>query len=194
MTIIKESLDYLDMEGQLESMVSIDEYAAKMGPDHEVVTLSFIVKSELAGEDLVSWFERGYDFVINASLSEGELAPGKYVVFVELDRRSRVPQRVIELLSDLKTLTGIQMTDWIVQIDDKEYPVSEEIIREKVILNPNEYKSEKENETELNEMRVADIELFWELSVSTDIVRQILSVSRNIGNQIIVDELCNGKL
>ena len=46
MTIIKESLDYLDMEGQVESMISIDEYAAKMGPDHEVVTLSFIVKSE----------------------------------------------------------------------------------------------------------------------------------------------------
>ena len=100
MTIIKESLDYLDMEGQLESKISIDEYAAKMGPDHEVVTLSFIVKSELAGEDLVSWFEKGYDFVIDASTSEGELAPGKYVVFVELDRRSRVPQRIIELLND----------------------------------------------------------------------------------------------
>ena len=155
MTTITESLDYLDMEGQLESKISIDEYAAKMGPDHEVVTLSFIVKSEMAGEDLVSWFERGYDFVIDASTSEGELAPGKYVVFVELDRRSKVPKRVIELLSDLKTLTGIQMKDWVIQIDNKEYPASEEVIREKVILNPNEYKSEKENDSELNEMRVA---------------------------------------
>ena len=155
MTTITESLDYLDMEGQLESKISIDEYAAKMGPDHEVVTLSFIVKSEMAGEDLVSWFERGYDFVIDASTSEGELAPGKYVVFVELDRRSKVPKRVIELLSDLKTLTGIQMKDWVIQIDNKEYPAIEEVIREKVILNPNEYRTEKEKEKELNEMRIA---------------------------------------
>ena len=59
MTIIKESLDYMDMIGQLDPTVSIDEYAAKMGPDHEVVTLSFIVKSKLAGDDLVSWFEKG---------------------------------------------------------------------------------------------------------------------------------------
>ena len=94
----------MDMVGQVDPTVSIDEYAAKMGPDHEVVTLSFIVKSKLAGDDLVSWFEKGYDFVLDASISEGELAPGKYVVFVELDRRSRVPQRILEMLQDLPHL------------------------------------------------------------------------------------------
>ena len=155
MTIVKESLDYMDMRGQVEPTVSIDEYAAKMGPDNEVVTLSFIVKSRLAGEDLVSWFEKGYDFVIDASISEGELAPGKYVVFVELDRRSKVPQRIIELLTDLKTLTDIPVRDWKVKIDNKDYDVSEEVIRQNIILNPNEYKAEKEKEKELNEMRVA---------------------------------------
>lgn len=155
MTIIKESLDYMDMVGQVDPTVTIDEYAAKMGPDHEVVTLSFIVKSKLAGDDLVSWFEKGYDFVLDASTSEGELAPGKYVVFVELDRRSRVPQRILEILSDLTTLTDISVNEWKVKIDDKEYPASEEAIRKNIILNPNEYKAEKEKEGELNEMRVA---------------------------------------
>lgn len=145
----------MDMVGQLNPTVSIDEYAAKMGPDHEVVTLSFIVKSKLAGDDLVSWFEKGYDFVLDASISEGELAPGKYVVFVELDRRSRVPQRILEMLQDLTTLTDISVNEWKVKIDDKEYPASEEVIRENIILNPNEYKAEKEKENELNEMRVA---------------------------------------
>lgn len=145
----------MDMVGQVDPTVSIDEYAAKMGPDHEVVTLSFIVKSKLAGDDLVSWFEKGYDFVLDASISEGELAPGKYVVFVELDRRSRVPQRILEMLQDLTTLTDISVNEWKVKIDDKEYPASEEVIRENIILNPNEYKAEKEKENELNEMRVA---------------------------------------
>jgi hypothetical protein len=155
MTIIKESLDYMDMVGQIEPKVSIDEYAAKMGPDHEVVTLSFIVKSSLTGEDLVSWFEKGYDFVLDASTSEGELAPGKYVVFVEIDRRSKVPQRIIEMLTDLETLTDMPVNEWKVKIDDTDYAASEDIIREKVILNPNEYKAEKEKEKELNEMRIA---------------------------------------
>jgi hypothetical protein len=153
--IIKESLDYMDMVSQIEPKVSVDEYAAKMGPDHEVVTLSFIVKSSLAGEDLVSWFEKGYDFVLDASTSEGELAPGKYVVFVEIDRRSKVPQRIIEMLTDLETLTDMPVNEWQVKIDDEEYPVSEDIIREKVILNPNVYKAEKNKDNELNEMRKA---------------------------------------
>lgn len=155
MAILKESLDYMDMVGQIESRISVDEYAAKMGPDNEVITLSFVVKSNLAGEDLVTWFEKGYDFILDASISEGEISPGKYVVFVEIDRRSRAPQRIIQLLQDLETLTDIPVSEWVLNIDDTEYSPDEEIIREKVILNPNEYKYEKEQEKELNEMRVA---------------------------------------
>jgi hypothetical protein len=155
MNIINESLDHLDMVGQIDPILSIDEYAAKMGPDHEVVTLSFIVKSQLAGEDLVSWMERGYDWVLDASLSDGELAPGKYIVFVELDRRSRVPARVMELITDLKTLTDIPATQWTVVINDTEYPADADVIRKHIILNPNEYKNTQKDEQELNEMRVA---------------------------------------
>jgi len=88
MTILNESLDYLDMENKVYPILSIDEYAAKMGEDKDIITLTFIVKSKLVGEDLVTWFERGYDFVLDASVSEGELEPNKYLVFVEMDRRS----------------------------------------------------------------------------------------------------------
>ena len=156
---ILESLDHGDLEGQLESRVSIDEYAAKIGPDRDIVTLSFIVKSKLSGEDLISWFEKGYDFVLDASMGDGELSPGKYIVFVEMNRRSKVPARVIELLSDLKTLTNIPLEDWIIQIDEKKYRASEEIIKLKVILNPNEYKAEKEESEDENEKPFSDLEL-----------------------------------
>jgi hypothetical protein len=76
-------------------------------------------------------------------------------VFVEIDRRSKVPQRIIEMLTDLETLTDISVNEWKVKIDDTDYAASEDIIREKVILNPNEYRAEKEKEKELNEMRIA---------------------------------------
>jgi hypothetical protein len=155
MTILKESLEYHDMKGQLEPTLSIDEYAAKVGPDHEIVTLSFIVKSKLVGEDLVSWFERGYDFVLDASVSDGELEHGKFLVFVELDRRSKVPNRVMLVLEELETLTDIPMTEWEITIKDEVYTASEDNIRENLILNPNLYRDEKEKDGELNEMRVA---------------------------------------
>lgn len=151
--ILSEGLDYQDMKGQLEPKVSIDEYAAKMGPDSDVVTLSFVVKSKLAGDDLTAWFERGYDYVLDASVSEGELSPGKYVVFVEMDRRSTVPARVVNLVRDLETLTQIPVKDWEVQIDNKTYPLNEKIIRKLVILNPNLYKTDEEKENTLNEYR-----------------------------------------
>jgi hypothetical protein len=72
-----------------------------MGKDSEIVTLAFTVKSEAAGNDLSDWFERGYDWVLDAQVSEGEIKPGQYLVFVEMNRRSSVPKRIIELLEDL---------------------------------------------------------------------------------------------
>ena len=158
---LNESLDYMDMEGQIEPEITVDEYAAKMGKDKNIVTLTFIVKSKLAADDLVSWFERGYDFVLDASVSDGEIEPGEYLVFVEIERRSKVPSRIIHLLSDLETLTGLKLKDWIVEIEGDDFDADEEIIRNNMVLNPNEYaakkeigdEDEEEKEAELNEVR-----------------------------------------
>lgn len=151
--IIYEGLDYHDMEGQMDPVLSVDEYVAKMGTDTDIVTLAFIVKSEAAGNDLVDWFERGYDFVLDASVSEGEITSGRWLVFVEMNRRSTVPNRIIELLKDLKTLTNLKVSDWTIQVDDEDYEPEEHILKQVIICNPNEYKMKKENEEELNEMR-----------------------------------------
>lgn len=151
--IINEGLDYLDMEDQIEPTVSVDEYAAKMGKDSDIVTLAFTVKSEAAGNDLVDWFERGYDWVLDASISEGELSPGKYLVFVEMKRRTKVPERVVELIDDLETLTGLTVNEWTVKIDETDYAADPEILKQHITISPHEYRVEEENEEELNEMR-----------------------------------------
>ena len=153
MTIITEGLDFNDMDGQIAPTVTVDEYEAKMGKNSDIVTLSFTVNSELAGSDLVDWFERGYDFVLDASVSDGEIEPGKYLVFVEMDRRSSVPSRIIELLKDLKTLTGLKLKDWTVEVEGEKHEPDENILKQVIITNPNVYKAQKENEEELNEMR-----------------------------------------
>lgn len=151
--ILFEGLDYEDMEGQVEPKITVDEYVAKVGKDKDIVTITFVVKSNLAAKDLTKWFERGYDFVLDASVSDGEIEPGKYLVFVEILRRSTAPERIIEILDDLSTLTGLNLKDWTIEIDDETYDADEDIIKQVIILNPNVYKKEVEKEGELNEMR-----------------------------------------
>jgi hypothetical protein len=155
--ILIESLDYHDMEGQLENTVSVDEYSAKMGEDSEIVTLAFTVFSEAAGNDLVDWFERGYDFVLDAQVSEGEVSPGEYLVFVEMDRRTKVPERICRLLEDLETLTDKPLSDWKVMIDDEEYPAEIDVLKQHIILSPQSYRekheSDEDTEENISEMR-----------------------------------------
>lgn len=160
--IISEGLDYHDLEGQLKPVVSVDEYAAQMGKDADIVTLSFIINSELAGKDLVEWFEKGYDWVLDASISDGEIAPGKYVVFVEMNRRSTVPARIVELLHDLETLTDMLVDEWSVDVDGTEYPADADALKNVIEVSPHEYRTKhpeegseepSEEDADLNEMR-----------------------------------------
>lgn len=151
--IITEGLDFMDLEGQLIPTVTVDEYTAKMGKNSEIVTLAFTIKNKLAGADLCDWFERGYDFVLDAQVSDGEISSGKYLVFVEMDRRLSLPKRIIELLNDLKTLTGLKLNEWEIVVNDEMYEPKEEILSKVITLSPHEYRIEVEKEEELNEMR-----------------------------------------
>ena len=151
--IINEGLDYLDMKGQIKPIVSVDEYSAKMGKDSDIVTLSFIANNESVAKDLVDWFERGYDWILDASVSEGEITPGKYLVFVEMKRRVAVPEHIIDLLDDLETLTNLPIEDWVVNIDNTNYEADVEVIRQHIPNSPHQYRVENGNEEELNEMR-----------------------------------------
>ena len=153
--ILNEGLDYHDLVGQMIPEVTVDEYAAKMGEDDEIVTLAFTVKGKQVGEDLSDWFERGYDWVLDAQVSDGELVPGKYLVFVEMNRRTSTPERIIELLEDLETLTDLPVKDWTITVDDEEYEPNVEVLKQKIVLSPHDYRIDIEREEELNEMRVA---------------------------------------
>lgn len=153
-TILNEGLEYHDLVGQMLPIVSVDEYAAHMGEDSEIVTLAFTVKSEAAGNDLVDWFERGYDWVLDAQVSEGEVKPGQYLVFVEMNRRTSVPKRIIELIDDLETLTDLPVKDWTIIVDEEEHSPEEDVLKQVITISPHDYREEVEvEEEEINEMR-----------------------------------------
>ena len=148
-----EALEYKDLEGMMKPTVHIDEFASKMGDDDDIIVASFFVRSKEAATDLSNWFEKGYDFVLDADESPGEISPGRFLVYVELRRRRQAGAHVHELISDLSTLTEFEPDDWTMHYNDKTVPFSQEEFERLVPLNPNDYRLRKEKD--LNTVREA---------------------------------------
>ena len=148
---LDESLNYMDMVDQVTPVIGIDEFKSQIGEDSEIITLNFIVSGEDVGNDLVDWLERGYDWIIDAQVSPGEVLDKKFYVFADMNRRSTAPRRIMEIIDDLYTLTGIKADGWELKIDGKKVPASIEAIQDGIALSPGDYKSEQESE--LNEWR-----------------------------------------
>ena len=148
-----EALNYKDLEGMMKPTIHVDEFSSKMGDDDDIIVVSFFVRDETAAKDLMNWFEKGYDFVIDADRSPGEIKPNRYLVYVELRRRSTAGDHVETLIDDLGTLTEFDKDDWTMHYRGKEVPFSRDEFDRLVPLSPKAYR-EKYDE-ELNEMRVA---------------------------------------
>jgi len=148
-----EGLQYKDLEGMMKPRVHIDEFSSKMGDDDDVIVVSFFVRSDQAAKDLMNWFEKGYDFVLDSDKSPGELKPNRYLVYVEIRRRSSAGAHVEELLKDLETLTEYDVNDWTMHYDGKSMPFSRDTFDRAVPLTPAEYRKVKEKD--LNEVRAA---------------------------------------
>ena len=152
--LISEALEYKDMEGMMKPTIHVDEFASKMGDDDDIIVVSFFVRSKQAADDLANWFEKGYDWVLDADTSPGEIKPGRYLVYIEMRRRSTAGHKIAEALDDLNTLTEFEnASDWTMHYEDQEVPFSRETFDRLVPLSPKEYRERKEQD--LNEMRVA---------------------------------------
>ena len=148
-----EALEYKDMEGQIKPTLHIDEFASKMGDDDDIIVASFFVRSQQAARDLMNWFEKGYDWVMDADVSPGEIAPGRYLVYIEMRRRTAAGARLADAVQDLETLTELTPSAWTMHYGDQTVPFSQEIFDRLVPLSPKEYRARKEQD--LNEMRSA---------------------------------------
>ena len=137
----------------MKPTIHVDEFSSKMGDDADIIVLSFFVRDKQAARDLVAWFEKGYDFVLDADRSPGEIKPNRYLVYVEIRRRSSAPDNIALLLDDLGSLTEFDPDDWQVHYDDKTWPWSVDQFRSTVPLTPDSYESR--TESELNEWREA---------------------------------------
>lgn len=148
-----EGLQYKDLDGMMKATMHVDEFAAKMGDDADIIVLSFFVRDQQAAKDLMGWFEKGYDFVLDADRSPGEIKPNRYLVYVEIRRRSAAPQHIQQLLEDLSTLTEHEPADWQWRYQDKDYNWDEQQFADIVPLTPRAYREQSDDD--LNEVRTA---------------------------------------
>jgi len=148
-----EALEYKDMVGMIKPTVHVDEFASKMGDDDDIIVVSFFVRSREAAQDLMNWFEKGYDWVMDADVSPGEIRPGRYLVYIEMRRRSNAGRNLQQAIEDLETLTELEPKDWSLHYGDDTVPFTTESFDRLVPLSPKEYRARKERS--LNEMRAA---------------------------------------
>ena len=149
-----ESLGFKDLDGLLKPTIHVDEFSSKMGDDDDIIVISFFVRNDQAAKDLMMWFEKGYDFVLDADRSPGEIRPGRYLVYVEIRRRSTAGGNVEQLLDDLNTLTEFEDSSaWTMHYRGREIPFTRDAFDSTVPLTPRAYRERYEKD--LNEVRVA---------------------------------------
>ena len=104
------ALDPQDLEGRIEDIIHFDEYKPKMGKDDAVIVATFKVLGKQPAYDLENFIEKGYDWVIDAETSPGEISEGRYIVFVEAERRTGFPKKFMDMISDIKNISDVE--DW----------------------------------------------------------------------------------
>jgi hypothetical protein len=137
----------------MKPTVHVDEFSSKMGDDDDIIVVSFFVRDAQAAKDLMMWFEKGYDFVIDADRSPGEIKPNRYLVYIELRRRSTAGGHLETIIDDLGTLTEFGPDDWLMHYKGKEVPFTRETFESMVPMSPRAYRERYDKD--LNEVRTA---------------------------------------
>lgn len=104
---LNEELLAGDLKMLVSNIFEVDSYASKMGSDKDIVVIAFTVEQKEPAKDLVNFIERGYDFVLDADATPGELSDGKYKVFVEIERNRHIPEQIMELVYGVGNLCEI---------------------------------------------------------------------------------------
>lgn len=158
---LNENLEGGDLKRLVHDELHIDEYKSKMGDDADVCVVSFKVSGKEPAIDLVSFIEKGYDWVLDADVSSGEKEGGDYLVFVELDRTPALPEQIYQLIADIVNLTEQDIADWRVRYfkSNSEHNLTVETLGQIVPLTPEKYhikyEKDQESDRELDQLKTA---------------------------------------
>ena len=154
--LLRENLEQGDLKRLVHTELHIDEYKSKMGDDADVCVISFKVAGKEPSADLVSFIEKGYDYVLDADVSSGEKEGGDYLVFVELERTSKLPEQIIQVMEDLMNLSEQELSDWRVRYykSSEDHDLTANTLEQIIPLTPEAYDAkygEDEEEIDVEE-------------------------------------------
>lgn len=160
---LRENLEYGDLARLVHNELHIDEFKSKLGEDQDIVVISFKVQGKEPGLDMVSFLEKGFDWVVDADVSSGEMHDGDYIVFIEAQRSPDIPEKIMAMMKNMINLTKQDLSDWRVKYyrNQTEYPLSLEILKKIVPGTSEEYKEkfpddkDDDDDEQLDKLRTA---------------------------------------
>ena len=128
-----------DLNGLIDHMFEIDSFQSKMGDDENIVTLSFSVIAKEAANDLSSFLEKGYSFILDCDVTAGEQSDGTYKVFVEIERNKHSSENIFEILDGVKKLSGVNAYKFRYYKNFRSHDASLENLQEMIPDDPKNY-------------------------------------------------------
>ena len=159
-----EGLEHGDLKRLIHNELHIDEFKSKLGADEDTVVVSFKVRGKEPAQDLVNFIEKGYDWVIDADVSSGEMDDGDFIVFIECDRKPGFVKQLIEMMGDIMNITEQEPEDWRVRYytSQEDHALDADTLRNLIPTTPEEYKrrfghkaKDKGQDKDLDDMRSA---------------------------------------
>jgi hypothetical protein len=163
-----------DLRDMIYEIFEIDSFASKMGDDQNIITLSFSVKTKESADDLVSFLEKGYDFILDADVTAGEQSDGTFKVFVELERVRDAHEQISEVVDGIKKLAEKDKLKFRYYKDFRSHEATLENIQQYVPEDPDNY-GIVANESNMNNFKNFFSKSFVE---SIDMLDDILTIKK----------------
>lgn len=138
---IAESLEFGDLRNLVSPSLHLDEYKSKMGDDEDICVLSFKVSGSAPAQDLADFIEKGYEWVLDADVSSGELEDGEFLVFIEAEREPSLAGNIFKMMQDIMNLTKQSIKAWTIVYPklDKKKELSLQSLQKIIPKNRKEY-------------------------------------------------------
>ena len=151
-----EGLEQGDLKRLVHTEMHIDEFKSKLGRDEDVCVVSFKVTGKEPANDLVNFIEKGYQWVIDADVSSGEMDDGDYIVFVECERDKDTPLNIVKMMRDVMNVTGQKLSDWRVRYykDTTDHELTVESLTELIPTSPEAY-AKRYGKGEIDKLKTA---------------------------------------
>lgn len=186
--MINESLRAADLRGFIKKVIEIDAFKSKIGDDEDIVTISFTVDHEDPAKDLENFIEMGFDFVLDADVSPGELDDGTYKVYVELERTRHAPEQIREILDGVEKVSGIESFKFRYFKNFKSQEATEENLSAAIPTDKNAYDAATERS------KLDNFQEFFVNSYADEIklLDESISFKRNHGDLVIFEISTSG--